>query len=104
MSTEDNCHSTDQRLRALQSLSAHLKLLLDTPEHLWRLLESKKYLQATWLFLLARVVHRALMTEDEDGDQQWQIYGIDVSVCAIHGPYFHQRLARFTVHYRNNSL
>ncbi|EMD41913.1 hypothetical protein CERSUDRAFT_90499 [Gelatoporia subvermispora B] len=69
----------DQRLRALQSLSAHLKLLLDTPEHLWRLLESKKYLHAAWLFLLARVVHRALVTEDDDGDQQWQVYGLEVS-------------------------
>ncbi|OCH94676.1 hypothetical protein OBBRIDRAFT_74206 [Obba rivulosa] len=69
----------DQRLRALQSLSGHLKLLLDAPEHLWRLLESKRYLHAAWLFLLARVVHRALLTENEDGEQQWQLYGMDVS-------------------------
>ncbi|KAI0673317.1 hypothetical protein C8Q78DRAFT_1067674 [Trametes maxima] len=67
----------DKHLQALQSLSAHVKLLLDAPEHLWRLMERKSYLNATWLFLLARVVHRAL-TQDDD-DQSWHAYGIDVS-------------------------
>ncbi|RDX51056.1 hypothetical protein OH76DRAFT_1507349 [Lentinus brumalis] len=66
----------DKHLQALQSLSAHVKLLLDAPEHLWRLMESKAYLNAAWLFLLARVVHRALSQEDDD--QSWQSYGIDV--------------------------
>nr|BAH22605.1 hypothetical protein UP8 [Pholiota nameko] len=45
----------DRHLVALQVLSAHMKLLLDAPEHLWRLIERKKYLQAAWLFLLSRV-------------------------------------------------
>ncbi|OJT10057.1 Conserved oligomeric Golgi complex subunit 1 [Trametes pubescens] len=67
----------DKHLQALQSLSAHVKLLLDAPEHLWRLMERKSYLNAAWLFLLARVVHRAL-SQDED-DQSWHAYGIDVS-------------------------
>ncbi|KAI0734996.1 hypothetical protein C8Q76DRAFT_710587 [Earliella scabrosa] len=66
----------DKHLQALQSLSAHVKLLLDAPEHLWRLMERKSYLNAAWLFLLARVVHRALSQEDDD--QSWQAYGIDV--------------------------
>ena len=69
----------DKHLQALQSLSAHVKLLLDAPEHLWRLMEKKVYLNAAWLFLLARVVHRALSQEDDD--QSWQAYGIDVAVC-----------------------
>ncbi|OBZ79452.1 hypothetical protein A0H81_01207 [Grifola frondosa] len=67
----------DKHLYALQSLSAHTKLLLDAPEHLWRLMERKMYLHAAWLFLLARVVHRALSREDEE--QSWHAYGIDVS-------------------------
>ncbi|RPD55909.1 hypothetical protein L227DRAFT_509454 [Lentinus tigrinus ALCF2SS1-6] len=66
----------DKHLHALQSLSAHMKLLLDAPEHLWRLMEKKAYLKAAWLFLLARVVHRALSQEEDD--QSWQAYGIDV--------------------------
>nr|BDS00032.1 hypothesis protein 8 [Mycoleptodonoides aitchisonii] len=65
----------DKHLQALQSLSAHLKLLLDAPEHLWRLMERKMYLHSAWLFLLARVVHRALSRDDED--QSWHTYGID---------------------------
>ncbi|KAL6310178.1 hypothetical protein BKA93DRAFT_814474 [Sparassis latifolia] len=68
----------DKYLQALQSLSAHLKLLLDAPEHLWRLMERRMYLHATWLFLLARVVHRALLREDDDDDQSWHAYGVDV--------------------------
>ena len=71
----------DKHLQALQSLSAHVKLLLDAPEHLWRLIESKAYLNAAWLFLLARVVHRALSQEEDD--QSWQAYGIDVMVCSF---------------------
>ncbi|KAI0639590.1 hypothetical protein C8Q77DRAFT_1224547 [Trametes polyzona] len=67
----------DKHLQALQSLSAHVKLLLDAPEHLWRLMERKAYLNAAWLFLLARVVHRALSQDDDD--QIWHAYGIDVA-------------------------
>ncbi|KAF7979429.1 hypothetical protein HWV62_42566 [Athelia sp. TMB] len=67
----------DAHLQTLQLLSAHIKLLLDAPEHLWRLIERKKYFQAAWLFLLARVVHRALVREDHD-DDGWGNQGIDV--------------------------
>ncbi|KAI0830492.1 hypothetical protein BC628DRAFT_871518 [Trametes gibbosa] len=68
--------SEDKHLQALQSLSAHVRLLLDAPEHLWRLMEKKAYLNAAWLFLLARVVHRALSQGD---DQSWHTCGIDVA-------------------------
>ena len=71
----------DEHLKTLQSLSAHLKLLLDAPEHLWRLLEKKEHLQAAWLFLLARVVHRALITDDPEGG--WENEGISVLVKVI---------------------
>jgi len=73
-------HRTDRHLFTLQVLSAHMKLLLDAPEHLWRLIERKKYLQAAWLFLLARVVHRALVRHDENDEQAWVSEGVDVAV------------------------
>ena len=69
----------DTHLHTLQLLSAHIKLLLDAPEHLWRLIERKKYFTAAWLFLLSRVVHLALR-QDED-EETWSSQGIDVLVC-----------------------
>ncbi|KAF8708960.1 Vps51/Vps67, partial [Rhizoctonia solani] len=78
----------DAHLKTLQTLSAHLKLLLDSPEHLWRWLEKKQFLHAAWLFLLARTVYRKLSkSPDEDeseeeeissGDINWSRHGIDV--------------------------
>lgn len=69
----------DTQLNVLQSLSAHMKLLLDAPEHLWLFLEHRKFLHAAWLFLLSRVVYRALVNADSDGeDNVWQSNGIDV--------------------------
>lgn len=68
----------DRRLRSLQVLSAHIKLLLDAPEHLWRLIDRKKYLPAAWLFLLTRVVHRALVRSEEHDEETWNNLGIDV--------------------------
>ena len=70
----------DMHLYTLQVLSAHIKILLDAPEHLWRLIERKKYLPATWLFLLARVVYQALVRSDDSDEQSWISEGIDVSV------------------------
>ncbi|KAG6814110.1 hypothetical protein H0H92_002105 [Tricholoma furcatifolium] len=67
----------DAHLHTLQLLSAHVKLLLDAPEHLWRLIERKKYFPAAWLFLLARVIHRALVREDEQ-DVTWSSQGVDI--------------------------
>ncbi|CAE6458481.1 unnamed protein product [Rhizoctonia solani] len=78
----------DAHLKTLQTLSAHLKLLLDSPEHLWRWLEKKQFLHAAWLFLLARTVYRKLSKSSEDdeseeeevmsGDINWSRHGIDV--------------------------
>ncbi|KAG7099596.1 hypothetical protein E1B28_001426 [Marasmius oreades] len=65
----------DTHLSSLQVLSAHIKLLLDAPEHLWRLMEKKRYFTAAWLYLLSRVAHRALIREDEE---TWSAQGIDV--------------------------
>jgi hypothetical protein len=70
----------DTHLQMLQLLSAHMKLLLDAPEHLWRLIEGKKYFSAAWLFLLARVVHRALVRNDEQDEDSWSSRGVNVLV------------------------
>lgn len=68
----------DKHLRSLQILAAHIKLLLDAPEHLWRLIERKKFFPAAWLFLLARVIHRALARNDEQDEETWKIQEVDV--------------------------
>ncbi|KAI0257190.1 hypothetical protein BJV78DRAFT_1277757 [Lactifluus subvellereus] len=68
----------DSQLRILQSVAAHMKLLLDTPEHIWRLLEKKKYLHAGWLFLLARIIYQALVREDTEDENDWTAHGIVV--------------------------
>ncbi|KAG1783507.1 hypothetical protein EV702DRAFT_1194 [Suillus placidus] len=68
----------DSHLQTLQVLSAHIKLLLDAPEHLWRLIEREKYFHATWLFMLARVVHRALSRDDDQDEDSWLNQGVNV--------------------------
>ncbi|TRM66104.1 hypothetical protein BD626DRAFT_546460 [Schizophyllum amplum] len=79
---------SDDDLHTLQQLSAHLKLLLDAPEHLWRLIERKKYFAAAWLFLLSRVVHQALLQNDED-EETWAtiwadpVYGVQAQFPLI---------------------
>jgi hypothetical protein len=79
----DVIRELDTQLRILQSVAAHMKLLLDTPEHIWRLLEKKKYLHAGWLFLLARIIYQALVrTDTEDEEDDWRAQGIDVPVCS----------------------
>lgn len=83
MQLNDNNAYSDRHLYTLQVLSAHMKLLLDAPEHLWRLIERKKYLQAAWLFLLARVVHKSLIRNEEQDEQSWVNEGINVLVSQI---------------------
>ncbi|KAG1754866.1 uncharacterized protein EDB91DRAFT_257088 [Suillus paluster] len=73
-----NVGKEDSHLQILQALSAHIKLLLDAPEHLWRLIEREKYFHAAWLFMLARVVHRALSHDDDQDEESWQNKGINV--------------------------
>ena len=73
----------DAHLHTLQQLAAHVKLLIDAPENLWRLIERKKYFSATWLFLLVRVVHRALVRDNEQEEGVWRGQGIDVPVSQI---------------------
>lgn len=68
----------DSHLQTLQVLSAHIKLLLDAPEHLWRLIEREKYFHATWLFMLARVVHRALSRDDDQDEDSWLNQSVNV--------------------------
>lgn len=73
----------DTHLRTLQLLSAHMKLLLDAPEHLWRLIEKKQYFTAAWLFRLSLVVHRSLVQDDEKDEERWSSQGLNVLVNSI---------------------
>lgn len=73
-----NVGKEDSHLQTLQVLSAHIKLLLDAPEHLWRLIEREKYFHATWLFMLARVVHRALSHDDDQDEDSWLNQGVNI--------------------------
>jgi hypothetical protein len=57
-----------------------VKLLLDTPEHIWRLLEKKNYLHAGWLFLLARIVYQALVRDGAEDEDDWNAHGINMLV------------------------
>nr|BDD37083.1 hypothetical protein [Rhizopogon roseolus] len=77
-SRTSNVGKEDSHLQTLQVLSAHMKLLLDAPEHLWRLIEQEKYFHATWLFMLARVVHRALSRDEDQDEESWLNQGIKV--------------------------
>jgi hypothetical protein len=78
----------DSHLQTLQVLSAYIKLLLDAPEHLWRLIEREKYFHATWLFMLARVVHRALSHDDEQDEDSWLNQGVNVVVNSALNVFF----------------
>lgn len=70
-----------------------MKLLLDAPEHLWRLIERKEYYRATWLFLLSRGVHRALTHDDAMEGPSWTTKGISI---AVYWPPSANLEARFT--------
>lgn len=61
-----------------------MKLLLDAPEHLWRLIEKKKYYTAAWLFRLSLVVHRSLVSDD---GRDWNTQGLDVLVSSVCKPF-----------------
>jgi hypothetical protein len=78
-------------------------LLLDAPEHLWRLIERKKYFHAAWLFLLARVVHRALVRNDEQDEETWSSQGLAVLVCILNSIDFVYQTYRW-IWQRNNFL
>jgi conserved oligomeric Golgi complex subunit 1 len=67
----------------LQSVAAHVKLLLDTPEHIWRLLEKKKYLHAGWLFLLARIVYQELVRDGAEDEDDWTAHSINMVVRGL---------------------
>ena len=64
-----------------------MKLLLDTPEHIWRLLEKKNYLHAGWLFLLARIVYQALVRDGAEDEDDWTAHSINILVRGlVYGP------------------
>ncbi|CAG8438754.1 10636_t:CDS:10 [Acaulospora colombiana] len=46
--------------------AAQIKLLVDVPEQIWRSLESHKYLNASRLYLIAKLVYKNLQARNED--------------------------------------
>ncbi|KZS93449.1 hypothetical protein SISNIDRAFT_485695 [Sistotremastrum niveocremeum HHB9708] len=68
----------DSQLKTMQILAAHVKLLLDSPESLWRLLERKAFLEAAWLFLISRVAFHTLARDNSDDDDN--SFGRDIDV------------------------
>jgi len=74
---------SDVLLKTVQSLAAQMKIVIDASEHLWRFMERRQFLQATWLFLLCRVVHRSLLHPDAATAANWSQHGIDVNVLDI---------------------
>ncbi len=85
----------------LQSVAAHVKLLLDTPEHIWRLLEKKNYLHAGWLFLLARIVYQELVRDDAEDEDDWTAHGINMLVRSL---VYETVAAKPMTYRRSNSL
>ncbi|KAJ2964423.1 hypothetical protein NQZ79_g646 [Umbelopsis isabellina] len=53
----------DQR-RYLYVSAAQMKLLVDVPEQIWHALESDQYLEASRLYLLAKMVYKNLLVEE----------------------------------------
>ncbi|CAJ0758029.1 6353_t:CDS:10 [Entrophospora sp. SA101] len=46
--------------------AAQIKLLVDVPEQIWRSLENHKYLNASRLYLIARLVYKNLQVQNDD--------------------------------------
>ncbi|KAG2175193.1 hypothetical protein INT44_007681 [Umbelopsis vinacea] len=59
-SGEDN-----EKKRYLYVSAAQMKLLVDVPEQIWHALENDLYLEASRLFLLAKMVYKNLQTEED---------------------------------------
>ncbi|GES99501.1 conserved oligomeric Golgi complex subunit 1-like [Rhizophagus clarus] len=62
---EDNKGSKDEKKYHLYSSAAQIKLLVDVPEQIWRSLESHKYLNASRLYLIAKLVYKNLQAHDD---------------------------------------
>ncbi|CAB4377678.1 unnamed protein product [Rhizophagus irregularis] len=62
---EDNKGTKDEKKHHLYSSAAQIKLLVDVPEQIWRSLESHKYLNASRLYLIAKLVYKNLQAHDD---------------------------------------
>ncbi|ORX70724.1 hypothetical protein DL89DRAFT_139299 [Linderina pennispora] len=49
----------------MYSIAAQVKVLVDTPEQIWKALESKRFLQASLLFMIAREIHERLSEQSK---------------------------------------
>ncbi|CAG8760201.1 9406_t:CDS:2, partial [Racocetra persica] len=63
---EDKKGTKDEKKHHLYSSAAQIKLLVDVPEQIWRSLESHKYLNASRLYLIAKLVYKNLQAHNED--------------------------------------
>ncbi|CAG8557294.1 7524_t:CDS:10, partial [Funneliformis caledonium] len=63
---EDNKGTKDEKKHHLYSSAAQIKLLVDVPEQIWRSLESHKYLNASRLYLIAKLVYKNLQAHNDD--------------------------------------
>ncbi|CAG8451705.1 3524_t:CDS:10, partial [Ambispora leptoticha] len=59
-------HNIDDRKYHLYSSAAQIKLLVDVPEQIWRSLENHKYLNASRLYLIAKLVYKNLQLHNDD--------------------------------------
>ncbi|KAG9298438.1 hypothetical protein G9A89_008702 [Geosiphon pyriformis] len=63
---EDKKGTKDDKKYYLYSSAAQIKLLVDVPEQIWRSLENHKYLNASRLYLIAKLVYKNLQAHNED--------------------------------------
>ncbi|CAI2165489.1 7688_t:CDS:10 [Funneliformis geosporum] len=63
---EDNKGTKDEKKHHLYSSAAQIKLLVDVPEQIWRSLESHKYLNASRLYLIAKLVYKNLQAHNDN--------------------------------------
>ncbi|CAG8458901.1 849_t:CDS:10 [Diversispora eburnea] len=63
---EDKKGTKDENKHHLYSYAAQIKLLVDVPEQIWRSLESHKYLNASRLYLIAKLVYKNLQAYNEE--------------------------------------
>jgi len=70
-------------LQILQLLSAHIKFTLDAPNILATHRAERSISKQLGFFLLARVVHRALVRDDDQDEENWSNQGIDAMASPV---------------------
>lgn len=63
----------DQESNSVYPVAAQIKLLVDTPEQIWKGLESHEYLKAARLYLVARLIYKNLQTSKQGLEVQLKV-------------------------------